>query len=59
MSGAIPQLHQYVFMAWCPVEKSTGTTLRHAADFTNSKVYSTKVKTTFLFFRFCLADYKA
>jgi hypothetical protein len=27
MSAAIPPLPQYAFMAWCLVEKSTGTTL--------------------------------
>jgi len=27
MSGAIPPLYQYAFMAWCSVKKSTGTTL--------------------------------
>jgi hypothetical protein len=27
MRGAIPQLPQYVFMAWGSVQKSTGTTL--------------------------------
>jgi hypothetical protein len=27
MSGAIPSLPQYAFMAWCSVKRSTGTTL--------------------------------
>jgi hypothetical protein len=27
MSGAIPPIPQYEFMAWCSVKKSTGTTL--------------------------------
>jgi hypothetical protein len=28
MSGAIPPLPQYAFMAWCSVRRSTGTTLQ-------------------------------
>jgi len=27
MGGTVPPLTQYVFMAWCPVTGSTGTTL--------------------------------
>jgi hypothetical protein len=27
MSGTIPPLPQYAFMAWCSFKKSTGTTL--------------------------------
>jgi len=28
MSGDMPPLPQYAFMAWCSVKKCTGTTLR-------------------------------
>jgi hypothetical protein len=28
MYGAVPSLPQYVFLEWCSVEKSIGTTLK-------------------------------
>jgi hypothetical protein len=32
MSGAIPSLLQYAFIAWCSVKKSTGTILLYYTE---------------------------
>jgi hypothetical protein len=39
MSGAIPPLPQYAFMAWCSVYKSTGTTLHLPFTFMRLMLY--------------------